>query len=232
MSGDVVVGPESPIRIVLADDHPRVRAQVREALEMAGMVVCAEAGNGGDAVALTLEHEPDVALLDVHMPGSGIYAADEITRRLPHISVVMLSQSTEDEDLFDSLRAGASGYLLKGGDPAELAGALRDVLRHGSVMTPQLVGRLMQEFRAPRRRPFARSSSVAAKLSTREWEVMLLLSDGLTTDEVAKRLFLSPTTVRVHVSSVLRKLRVKDREAAFSLLREDLSARTPALPVR
>ena len=231
MSDEEVEGRrEEPIRIVLADDHARVRAQVREALEAGGCEVCGEGATSQEAVALALEHSPDVALLDIHMPGSGIAAASEITRQLPQTAVVMLTRSSEDEDLFDSLRAGASGYLLKGSDPAELPGALRAVLEDGSALTPKLISRILQEFRAPRRRPFVRKSVAAGRLSTREWEVMELLAQGHTTDEVAKRLFLAPTTVRVHVSTVLRKLHVKDRESAFRMLRQEPEDATPGQP--
>jgi len=209
-----------PIRIVMADDHARMRGKVRQALESSGCVVCGEGATAAEAVALAIEHRPDVALLDIHMPGSGIQAAREITRALPETVVVMLTQSAEDEDLFDSLRAGASGYLLKDTDPARLVNALRGVLDGEAAMPRRLVARIMGEFQAPAKRRFARKSSAAAKLSEREWEVMELLSEGLSTDAVAKRLFLSPTTVRVHVSAVLKKLRVKDRASAFSLLRE------------
>lgn len=209
----------APVRVVIADDHSRMRGRIREALEAGDCVVLAEAANGPDAVRLTLEHRPDVVLLDIHMPGSGIRAAEQISRELPATAVVMLTQSREDDDLFDSLRAGAAGYLLKDQDPRELPGALRAVLSGEAAMPPSLVRRVLDEFRAPARRRFSRGSAAAAKLSPREWEVMELLARGASTEEVANRLFVSPTTVRVHVSTVLRKLRVQDRESAFRLLR-------------
>jgi DNA-binding NarL/FixJ family response regulator len=209
---------EKPIRLVIADDNPRIRSQIRRALEAGGCEVCAEGASAEDAVELTLHHRPDVALLDIHMPGNGISAAQQISRNSPQTAIVMLTQSKEDDDLFDSLRAGASGYLLKGADPATLPAALRGVLRGEAAMPPALVTRIMQEFRGPSRRRFLRKSAAADKLSAREWEVMEMLSQGLSTEEVGKRLFVSPTTVRVHVSTVLRKLRVKDRESAFRLL--------------
>jgi DNA-binding NarL/FixJ family response regulator len=209
------------MRIVMADDHARIRGRVREALETSGCDVVGEAATADDAVRLALEHKPDVALLDIHMPGSGIHAAREIGRALPDTAIVMLTQSAEESDLFDALRAGASGYLLKDTDPARLAHVLRSVLAGEAAMPRRLVGMIMDEFRAPTKRRFSRRSPAAAKLSEREWEVMELLSQGLSTDEVASKLFLSPTTVRVHVSSVLRKLRVKDRAAAFEALRTD-----------
>jgi DNA-binding NarL/FixJ family response regulator len=207
------------VRVVMADDHARIRGRIREALESGGCEVVGEAATGEEAVRLTDELRPDVALLDIHMPGSGIRAAHEIARLAPETAVVMLTQSAEEDDLFDSLRAGAAGYLLKDSDPRLLGDALRSVLSGEGAMHPRLVARIMEEFRAPAARRFGRRSTAAAKLSAREWEVMDLLAQGLSTDEVAGRLFLSPTTVRVHVSTVLKKLRVKDRQSAFRLLR-------------
>lgn len=211
---------QDAIRIVLADDHARIRGRIREALEAGGCVVAGEAATGEDAVRLAEEHRPDVVLLDIHMPGDGIQAAREISGLLPGTPVVMLTQSVEEDDLFDSLRAGAAGYLLKDMDPSDLPGALRGVLAGEGAMSPRLVARIMDEFRGPTKRRFARGSAAAAKLSPREWEIMHLLAAGRSTDEVAQELFVSPTTVRVHVSGVLRKLRVKDRESAFRLLRD------------
>ena len=214
----MVTGPA--IRLVMADDHAPMRARVREALEAGGCEVCGEGASAKEAVALAVQHRPDVVLLDIHMPGSGINAAHQISKMLPETAIVMLTQSRDDDDLFDALRAGAAGYLLKDTDPAKLPETLRGVLAGEPAMPPTLVARVLDEFRAPGRRRFSRGSSAAAKLSSREWEVMEMLSQGLTTEEVARRLFLSPTTVRVHVSSVLRKLRVKDRETAFRVLRD------------
>lgn len=207
------------IRVVMADDHAQLRTHIRTALEASGCEVLAEGASADDAVALTTEHRPDVALLDIHMPGSGIRAAAEISRALPEVAVVMLTQSVEEDDLFDALRAGASGYLLKDSDPATLGDSLRQVLAGNGALSPKLVARVLDEFRAPTKRRFGRTTPAASRLSAREWEVMQLLAEGLTTEAVADRLFLAPTTVRVHVSTVLKKLRVKDRESAFRLLR-------------
>jgi DNA-binding NarL/FixJ family response regulator len=201
---------------VIADDHAPVRGQVREALEAGGCSVVAEGATADEAVTLAAKHRPDVVLLDIHMPGNGIRAARRITRELPSTVVVMLTQSDEDEDLFDSLRAGASGYLVKSGNPAKLADTLRAVLAGEAALPRVLVARLIEEFQRPRSR-LPRRSAAAGRLSEREWEIMQLLRDGLSTDEVAQKLFLSPTTVRVHVSTVLRKLRVKDRKSAFDV---------------
>ncbi|CAN5782183.1 response regulator transcription factor [soil metagenome] len=204
-------------RVVIADDHLPMRTVIREALEAGGFDICAEAADATAVVRLAVEERPDVVLLDIHMPGNGIGAAASISGALPEVSIVMLT-SSRDDDLFDSLRAGASGYLLKDTDPARLPAALRAVLAGEAAIPRALVGRILAEFRAPGRR-FLRKSPAAAKLSAREWEVMELLAQDASTDEVARRLFVSPTTVRVHVSSVLHKLRVKDRQGAFDLLR-------------
>jgi DNA-binding NarL/FixJ family response regulator len=207
------------MRVVIADDHAHVRGQVREALEAGGCFVVAEGATADEAITLAVQHRPDVALLDIHMPGNGIHAARRITRELPSTIVVMLTQSDEDEDLFDSLRAGASGYLVKSGNPAKLADTLRAVLAGEAALPRTLVARLIEEFQRPRSR-LPRPSVAAGRLSEREWEIMQLLGDGLSTDEVAQKLYLSPTTVRVHVSTVLRKLRVKDRKSAFDVLKD------------
>jgi DNA-binding NarL/FixJ family response regulator len=205
-------------RAVIADDDARIRRSVRAGLESGGCRVVGEAATADEAIRLTLEHRPEVVLLDIHMPGNGIRAAQEISRSAPDTAIVMLTQSREDDDLFDSLRAGAQGYLLKGTDPSTLVDVLRGVLAGEAAMPPALVTRVLDEFRAPSRRRFGRASPAAAKLSAREWEVMDLLARGLTTEQVATRLFVSRTTVRVHVSSVLRKLAVRDRESALRLL--------------
>jgi DNA-binding NarL/FixJ family response regulator len=206
---------------VIADDHAHVREQILTALEAGGCEVCGAAATAEDAVALTRLHHPDVVLLDIHMPGNGITAARRIRRSVPETAIVMLTQSNEDDDLFDALRAGASGYLLKGSDPGALPDALRGVLAGEAAIPPGLVTRIMHEFRGPSTRHFLRRSVAAEKLSAREFEVLELLSQGHTTEAVAKQLFVSPTTVRVHVSAVLRKLQVKDRESAFRLLRRE-----------
>jgi DNA-binding NarL/FixJ family response regulator len=212
---------KSQLRVVIADDHEPLRVQVREGLEQSGCVVCGEGTSAEEAIRLAEEHRPDVALLDIRMPGDGIQAAREISRRLPETSVVMLTQSTDDDDLFDSLRAGAAGYLPKGTDPARLGDVLRAAMSGHVAMPRQLVAKVMDEFREPSRRRCAHRSPTVPKLSQREWQVMANLSEGLDTDEVAARLGMSPATVRVHVSSVLKKLQVKDRQSAIDALRRD-----------
>ena len=191
------------------------------ALRDGGFDVSAEVGTAQDAVAAVAEHRPDIALLDVQMPGNGIAAAEEITSKFPETAVVMLTVSRSNEHLFDALRAGAVGYLLKDTDPDRLPHALRGVLAGEAALPRTLVARLVDEFRErgrKRRIPIVGSRQV--ELTSREWEVLQLLRDGLRTEEIAERLFVSPVTIRSHVSSILKKLQVRDRKEAVRLFED------------
>ena len=206
-------------RVLIADDHPPTRAGVRAALERDNFVVCAEAADARSAIEGARTEQPDVCLLDIHMPGDGIHAAETIARELPEAAVVMLTVSRTDADLFNALRAGASGYLLKDIDPVRLPLALRGVLEGEAALPRRLVALLIEEFRErKRRRRIPLVGRRGVELTDREWEVLELMKQGLTTDEIATRLFISPVTVRTHVSAVLRKLHVPTREAALELL--------------
>jgi DNA-binding NarL/FixJ family response regulator len=207
-------------RVILADDHPPTRAGVRYTLEAAGMEVVGEASDANGAVDLALREQPDVCLLDIHMPGSGINAARAITKELPETRVVMLTVSRDDEDLFEALRAGASGYLLKDMDPDRVPHALEGVLAGEAALPRTLLLRVMDEFRDRGRRKLRLPGRKDADLTDRELEVLHFLRDGLSTSEIATKMYVSPATVRSHVAAVLKKLRVTDREAAVKLLRE------------
>ena len=206
--------------VLVADDHPPTRAGVRLALERGGFAVCAEVGDAGGAVEAALRERPDICLLDIHMPGGGIAAAAEISRRLPDAVIVMLTVSREDADLFDALRAGAAGYLLKDIDPARLPVALEGVLAGEAALPRGLVTRLVQEFRTRSKSKRLLAGFAGAKLTDREWDVLELMREGQSTAEIAARLAIAPVTVRRHISEILRKLRVTDREAAVRLLDE------------
>jgi DNA-binding NarL/FixJ family response regulator len=207
------------VRVLVADDHPPTRAGVRAALEKDDFVVCAEAADAHAAVDAARREQPDVCLLDIHMPGDGIHAAELISRELPDVAVVMLTVSRTDEDLFNALRAGASGYLLKDIDPERLPLALRGVLDGEAALPRRLVALLIEEFRErKRRRRIPLVGRRGVELTDREWEVLELMKQGLDTQEIATRLFISPVTVRTHVSAILKKLHVTTREAALALL--------------
>ena len=208
------------LRVVIADDHAPTRAGVQHALESDGCRVLAALPDGPKAVAAALQHRPDVCLLDINMPGGGIRAASEITKALPDTAVVMLTASRDDEDLFEALRAGASGYLLKDMDPDRLAAALRGVMAGEAALPRTLALRVMRQLQAPSRRVLRPSKgSAAASLTSRETEVLELMAEGLSTEQIAEKLFVGKVTVRTHVSNVLKKLRVPDRESAVRLVR-------------
>jgi DNA-binding NarL/FixJ family response regulator len=182
--------------------------------------VCAEAGDAEQAIQAALRESPDLCLLDVRMPaGGGIRAAAEISERLPSTAIVMLTVSLEESDLFDSLRAGADGYLLKDTDPDRLPFALQGVLDGEAALPRTLAARVIEEFRSrDGRRRLLLERRHGAKLTVREWEVLEGLRLGHSTKEVAEDLRVSPITVRRHVSEIVRKLRVRDRAAAVRLI--------------
>jgi DNA-binding NarL/FixJ family response regulator len=204
------------LSVVVADDHAPTRMGVRSALEQDGFVVAAEVSTGPAAVEAVQRLSPDVLLLDVHMPGGGIAAARATSVASPATAIVMLTVSRDDNDLFDALRAGARGYLLKDIDPARLGSALRGVLEGEAALPRNLVARLMDEFRDRDGRP-VRPEGPLSKLTSREWETLELMRQGLSTAEIATRLFVTPVTVRTHVSAILRKLQVADRTAAVRI---------------
>jgi DNA-binding NarL/FixJ family response regulator len=209
-----------PLRVVIADDHAPTRAGVKMALEGDGCVVVAAVADASKAVAAALAERPDVCLLDIHMPGGGIRAASQVTEALPDTAVVMLTASRDDDDLFDALRAGASGYLLKDMDPDRLAAALRGVMAGEAALPRSLALKVMRQLQSPARRRFVPSKGTgAARLTSRETEVLEMMAEGLSTEQIAEKLFIGKVTVRTHVSNVLKKLRVPDRESAVRLVR-------------
>jgi len=194
---------------------------VRAALENEGFTVVAEAADASTAVKLALEQQPDICLIDVDLPGSGISAAAEITARLPGAAVVMLARSERDSELLAALRAGAVGYLQMDTDPLRLPHALRGAIEGEAAVPRRLVTLLIDEFRSREgRRRLPLSGRRAARVTSREWDVAELMRDGLTTAEIAERLYVSPVTVRRHVSAIVRKLEVPDRDSALEVLRE------------
>ena len=207
----------SETRVLIADEHAATRGGIRVVLEDEGFTICGEVTDARAAIETAVRERPDIALLEVEIPGSGIAAAEAIATQVPETAVVMLTASTADADLFDALRAGAAGYLLKGTDPARLSHALRGVLAGEAAIPRTLVARIITEFgeRTRRRLALARRG---IELTPREWEVLELLREGLTTGRMAERLFVSPVTVRRHVSSLLHKLEAPDRETAVRML--------------
>jgi DNA-binding NarL/FixJ family response regulator len=213
---------DSP-KVLVADDHAPTRDDVRQALERGGAFeVCAEAADASEAVQAAVRERPDVCLLDIRMPGSGVGAAWEIKARLPDSKVVMLTVSDTDSDLFAALRAGADGYLLKTMNLDRLPNALAGVLRGEASIHRTLIPRLLERFQThgPRRRQLVPSDELASRLTSREWEVLELLAQGRSTSEMARELDLSKSAVRVHIAALVKKLDVENRDAAAALFRK------------
>ena len=214
----VIVQP----RVLIADDHAATRALIRRAVEDDGFLVCAEAPDATGAIRAARETSPDVVLLDVRMPGGGIRAAEVIRTKQPEVFIVMLTISATDEDLFSAISAGASGYLLKGQEPAAIPSALRRVLSGEAALPGALVKRLVQEYRARDQDQRIRARLPRdARLTSKEWEVLELLNEGFGTAEISRRLFVAEVTVRSHVAALVRKLHLKDRVGLLRLLKDE-----------
>ncbi len=200
------------VRIVVADDHPLFRGGVVLTLaEHGGFDVVAEAGTAEEAVAAVERHLPEIALLDISMPGSGLSAAAEIARRFPAVAVVMLTVSESDEDVIAALRAGARGYALKGVGADELTGILLSVAQGGSYVPPALAARMLAAMQE------RQGTAVAAEeLSAREVSILRLVATGQSNKEIARALDLQEKTVKHYMTNILQKLQVRNRvEAAL-----------------
>ena len=214
---------QQPARVLIADDHPPTREDVRFAIEEDDrFTVVAEAPDAFGAIDAAMREQPDLCVLDVHMPGGGARATWEISARLPHAKIVMLTVSQDDTDLFACLQAGAAGYLLKDMDPARLPHALADVLAGRGALPRVLTAKLIDQYRdrGARRRTVVAGREDEARLTSREWQVLDLVRQGLPNSQVARRLGLSPITVRTHVNSILRKMGATSREALIRRLEE------------
>jgi len=200
------------IRVLIADDQPLARAGFKAVLEATGKIeVVAEAENGEQTIELAHRHEPDVVLMDIRMPGmDGI----EATRRLARQRVLILTTFGLDEYIIEALRAGASGFLLKDAPVDELVSAIRAVAAGDAQLSPAVTKRLLEQ--VARRLPTAvtRDTSSLAQLTEREREVLRLMAVGMSNAEIAAALVVSEPTVKTHVSSVLQKLRLRDRVQA------------------
>ena len=201
------------IGVLLADDQPLMRAGLRALIDaQADMAVVAEASTGREAVELARRHRPQVVLMDVRMPdGDGLQATRELLRdaSLAGTRVVMLTTFELEEYVLDALRAGASGFLLKGIEPADLVQAVRTVAAGDALLAPSVTRRLLERF-ATVPDP-AGAAQRLAELTPREHEVLTLVGSGLTNAEIAEELVVSPLTAKTHVSRVMIKLGARDR---------------------
>ncbi|HZW01673.1 MAG TPA: response regulator transcription factor [Candidatus Deferrimicrobium sp.] len=203
------------IRVAVADDHPMFRAGVVGSLrEVPGIEVVGEAGDAASALMLARSELPDVIILDIAMPGSGLTAAREIAAACPATRIVMLTVSEDEDDLLAAVKSGASGYVLKGAGAGELVSVIRSVNAGEVYVAPALAWGMLRELQTPRTSPFD-------ELTEREREVLELVAEGLSNQEVGDRLGLAEKTIKHYMTNILGKLQVRSRvEAALLVARE------------
>ena len=206
-------------RVLIVDDHPLTRDALAGLLTQHEFSVVGEAADGEESVAVARELQPDLILLDLTMPGIGGLGALPLLREVaPDSEVVMLTASVAEENLLTAIRLGAAGYLLKTEPPEKIASFLDGVVDGEAALSGSIARRLLDQVRDGGSRDAGVPDAIAATLSARELEVLLLLDEHLGTDEIAKRLFISEHTVRSHVKSLLRKLGVSSRREALERL--------------
>jgi DNA-binding NarL/FixJ family response regulator len=207
------------IRIALVDDDALIREGLRMIINQAGdLEVVATAGNGADALRVAAEHRPDVILMDVRMPVlDGIEATRQITEKEDSPRVIILTTFELDEYVFEALRAGASGFLLKRTEPEQLVNAIRVVAGGEALLSPSVTRRLIEEFT---KRPQSGSGERLSMLTEREREVLLLIARGLSNQELAEQLFIADNTVKTHVKRIFTKLGARDRAQAIVIAYE------------
>jgi DNA-binding NarL/FixJ family response regulator len=221
--------PRAETRILIADDHDSFRSGLRAVLGTADdLVVVGEAASGSEAVKEVAVLHPDVVLMDLAMPGmDGIEATRRIVHAAPHVAVLVLTMSDDDDSVFAAIQAGARGYLLKGAKRAELVRSVRAVAAGDAIFGPAVARRLMAYFSRP-----TPSGAEAAfpELTQREREILELVAQGRSNADITAHLVLSPKTVRNHVSNIFSKLQVRDRAEAIVRAREaGLGGESPAV---
>ncbi|WFB08119.1 response regulator transcription factor [Streptomyces sp. LX-29] len=224
------------IRLLLADDETMIRAGVRAILAAdPGIEVVAEAADGRAAVEAARAHRPDVALLDIRMPGlDGLGACEQIARVAPDTAVAMLTTFSEDAYIARALSGGATGFLLKAGDPYELLAGVRAVAAGGAFLSPRVARHVIAELGGERLSRAAAARARTDVLTPRERDVLALLGAGLSNAEIARRLHLVEGTVKGHVSAVLDRLGVGNRVQAAIVAHEAglVAAEAPTPPAR
>ncbi|WP_207063300.1 response regulator transcription factor [Motiliproteus sp. SC1-56] len=211
------------IRVVLADDHPLFRDGVaRTIADHEAFEVVGQGGSAEEAVNLVQDLLPDLALLDVSMPGSGIEAARVISRTCPVVKIVMLTVSEQDDDVMAALKAGARGYVLKGIGGEDLTEVLQAVYRGDSYVSPSLAARLLAEMQAPADK-LTKTSQPLELLTAREEQILRLVAQGQSNKEVGRNLNLQEKTIKHYMTNILQKLQVRNRVEAALLAREHFS---------
>lgn len=213
------------IRVVVVDDHALFRRGIELVLGSEPEIdIVGEASDGLEAVTKVAELHPDVVLMDVRMPkATGIEATRAIRATNADVKILMLTVSDDENDLYESVRAGANGYLLKEVSIEEVADAVRAVARGHSLISPSMASKLLTEFNALAQRAEERHRSVAPRLTDRELEVLRLVAAGMSNREIAGELFIAENTVKNHVRNILEKLHLHSRmEAVVYAMREKL----------
>lgn len=206
-------GTES-VRLLLVDDHTMLRESLRRSLEGDGLVVVGEAQDGESAIALAEHHRPDVILMDVSMPGmDGVEATRQIHQLLPDVAIVMLTMHADTDVVMNAIRAGAAGYLVKDCSTSEIVTTVRQAASGETVLSPELAQRILEEAQSPSP-PESSTQAASGVITRREAEVLSLIAEGLSTSEVAERLFISLKTVKNHLASIYHKLDSRDRTQA------------------
>ncbi len=213
------------IRVLVADDHVLYRRGLEMVLAAEDDIeIVGEAGDGAEAVARAVDLLPDVVLMDVRMPRrSGIEACSDIKSAVPSARIVMLTISDEESDLFEAVRAGANGYLLKDVPGEDIAEGIRAVVGGQSLISPSMAGALLAEFTELSKRSVEQARVPVPRLTERELEVLKLVARGMANKEIARALFISENTVKNHVRNILEKLQLHSRmEAVMYAVREKL----------
>ena len=207
------------LRILIADDHPIVRDGLRLALlDLSDAEVVGEAANGAEVVELAAELQPDVIVMDLNMPElSGVEATRQIVRASPHVAVLVLTMYDDDTSVFATMRAGARGYLLKGADQDQIVQAVRAVARGEAIFGPGIAAKLLGYFANARG---AQLAPAFPELTDREREILELVAQGKSNQQITRQLVISPKTVRNHISNIFAKLHVADRAQAIVRARE------------
>ena len=218
-------GGAEKLKVLVVDDHALFRRGLQMVLKGEDdLEVVGEAADGNEAVQKAQETMPDVILMDVRMPHrSGIEATQQIKDLLPHVKILMLTISDEEADLYEAIKAGASGYLLKEVSIDEVAEAIRSVSSGQSRLSPSMAAKLLQEFAAMSKRAAESRHLPAPRLTDREMDVLRLVAQGLNNRDIAKELFISENTVKNHIRNILEKLHLHSRmEAVVYAVRERL----------
>jgi DNA-binding NarL/FixJ family response regulator len=208
------------VRVLLADDHALFRAGIASLLKAWGMDVVGQAADGNEAIELARRLRPELVLMDIGMsPCNGLEATRVIKTELPDVKVVVVTVSEDEQDLFEAIKSGAEGYLLKGMSEEELSATLASISAGEPALSPGLAAKILEEFARMARDGAGKPGGPEDELTEREREVLLLVAEGATNREIATTLYISENTVSFHMKNILAKLHVKNRAqaAAFAI---------------